>query len=49
MGGGGAGGVCVDQIEPRGNVDNKLPDHQDAEALAESFKVFFNDKVGKIR
>ena len=32
-----------------GKVDNKLPDHQDAEALAESFKVFFNDKVGKIR
>ena len=32
-----------------GKVDNKLPDHQDVEALAESFKVFFNDKVGKIR
>ena len=32
-----------------GKVDNKLPDHQDAEALAESFKVFFDNKVGNIR
>ena len=32
-----------------GNEQTKLPQHQNAKALAESFKTYFSSKIGKIR